>query len=79
MFLAPDDPMFDATYGAIIEADPDTWPCARCGQEAIMDESTDCAEAHVCESCRAKDCERQGEAMRLFAPAPNQIPGQMSL
>ena len=33
----------------------------------------------VCDSCREADREPQGESMRLFTPAPNQIPGQLAL
>ena len=31
----------------------------------------------VCEGCQDRARESQGEAMRLFAPAPSQIPGQL--
>lgn len=33
----------------------------------------------VCNACRAIERQAQGEAMRLFSPAPNQIPGQLAL
>lgn len=46
--------------------------CHRCGQWAIL-------AGDVCQPCRAQDRQPQGEAMRLFTPAPNQIPGQLAL
>lgn len=37
----------------------------------------------ICDPCltarRAADREPQGEALRLFTPAPNQLPGQLTL
>jgi hypothetical protein len=33
----------------------------------------------ICEPCRRLDRQPQGESMRLFTPAPNQIPGQLGL
>jgi hypothetical protein len=47
-------------------------PCPRCGQTGTM-----CGE--VCMNCRKLDRKPQGEVVRLFTPAPNQIPGQLSL
>lgn len=35
--------------------------------------------ARVCDSCRALDRAPQGEAVRLFIPAPAQTPGQLQL
>jgi hypothetical protein len=46
--------------------------CPRCGQTTV-------AEAEVCASCREADRQPQGESVRLFTPAPNQISGQLSL
>jgi hypothetical protein len=50
--------------------------CARCGQLGAV---TDLTNGRVCQACHAQDRQPQGEAMRLFAPAPNQIPGQLNL
>jgi hypothetical protein len=49
--------------------------CTRCGQIVITRQ-----DPPICQTCR-KILEREAEheAMRLFAPAPNQIPGQLSL
>lgn len=47
----------------------DDGECPRCGQTGGE---------IVCPSCRKTEREPQGEAMRLFAPAPNQITGQMT-
>lgn len=33
----------------------------------------------MCATCRAVDREPQGEAVRLFTPAPAQMPGQTAL
>jgi hypothetical protein len=44
-------------------------PCIRCGQMSDA--------ASVCASCRSGEREPQGEAVRLFEPAPSQIPGQL--
>lgn len=49
--------------------------CHRCGQRLVVPP----AAPRVCEPCRASDREPQGEAVRLFQPAPNQIPGQLNL
>jgi hypothetical protein len=43
--------------------------CPRCGQLGRAD---------VCTTCRDADRQPQGEAMRLFTPAPTQIPGQFA-
>jgi hypothetical protein len=34
---------------------------------------------HVCDPCRRLDRAPQGEAVRLFTPAPAQLPGQLNL
>lgn len=47
-------------------------PCHRCGQWAMLD-------GDRCEPCRKLEREPQGEAVRLFEPAPTQMPGQMTL
>lgn len=50
--------------------------CTRCGQTVITR-----AEVPMCATCKTitarQDAAPQGEAMRLFAPAPTQIEGQM--
>jgi hypothetical protein len=46
--------------------------CSRCGQAVITR-----AEVPMCATCRAVDHEPQGEAVRLFTPAPAQMPGQL--
>jgi ribosomal protein S27AE len=53
--------------------------CDRCGQLTAYHPDEHFYEDVVCGSCREAERRPQGEAMRLFAPAPNQIPGQMSL
>lgn len=47
--------------------------CARCGQTVISRE-----EAPTCETCRKVAREPQGETVRLFEPAPAQMPGQLA-
>jgi predicted RNA-binding Zn-ribbon protein involved in translation (DUF1610 family) len=49
-------------------------PCSRCGQTVITR-----ADPPVCETCRRLERRSQGETVRLFEPAPNQIPGQLAL
>lgn len=44
--------------------------CPRCGQLREI--------SGVCEWCRKADREPQGEAVKLFEPAPTQIPGQLA-
>ena len=47
--------------------------CPRCGQSSIT-------EAAVCDSCRAADrAAAATQTLRLFAPAPTQLPGQTGL
>lgn len=48
--------------------------CTRCGQTVITREAVP-----MCATCRKADRAPQGESMRLFTPAPNPIPGQLSL
>lgn len=48
--------------------------CARCGQVVITR-----ADPPICETCRKVEREPQGEAVRLFTPAPAQIAGQLAL
>ena len=43
----------------------------RCGQLS--------GDERVCDSCRDLEREPQGETVRLFQPAPAQIPGQASM
>jgi hypothetical protein len=47
--------------------------CERCGQYRTLNVSG------VCEICRAAERQPQGEAVRLFTPAPAQLPGQLNL
>jgi hypothetical protein len=49
--------------------------CHRCGQRLAVPP----AAARICEPCRGLERQPQGEATRLFTPAPNQIPGQLAL
>jgi hypothetical protein len=46
-------------------------PCPRCGQMSTA--------AGVCAPCRDLARAPQGEAVRLFTPAPAQLPGQLNL
>jgi hypothetical protein len=48
--------------------------CVRCGQTVITR-----ADVPRCETCQRLERQPQGEATRLFTPAPNQIPGQLAL
>jgi hypothetical protein len=48
--------------------------CARCGQVVITR-----AEVPKCQVCREIERRPQGEAVRLFTPAPAQLPGQLNL
>src|SRR5689334_10995228 len=57
---------------AFYARNPIPLPCPRCGQ---MSRET----RGVCDSCRKQERKPQGEAIRLFEPAPSQIPGQMIL
>jgi hypothetical protein len=45
-------------------------PCSRCGQMSDA--------AGVCASCRTLERKPQGETVRLFEPAPTQLPGQLN-
>jgi hypothetical protein len=47
--------------------------CTRCGQASITRQTP-----NVCETCKAVERRKQGETVRLFEPAPTQMPGQMS-
>jgi predicted RNA-binding Zn-ribbon protein involved in translation (DUF1610 family) len=49
-------------------------PCSRCGQTVITR-----ADPPVCQTCRRLERRSQGETVRLFEPAPNQMPGQLAL
>jgi hypothetical protein len=46
--------------------------CTRCGQTVITR-----AEVPICRTCRAIEARPQGERVRLFEPAPEQLPGQL--
>jgi hypothetical protein len=53
-----------------------TWECARgCGQRLGVEPDG----AAVCPACRALEAMPQGEAVRLFEPAPAQLAGQLGL
>jgi hypothetical protein len=45
--------------------------CPRCAQMSDV--------AGVCQACRGLERVPQGEAVRLFTPAPTEIPGQLAL
>ena len=47
------------------------YECQRCGQLSGDD--------RVCDACRAQDREPQGETVRLFQPAPTQMPGEATM
>jgi hypothetical protein len=60
------------------------YTCTRCRQVTIpaelveeMGRSSVWTVPAVCESCRKLERQPQGENMRLFEPAPNQMPGQL--
>jgi hypothetical protein len=63
------------------------YDCPTCGQTTADDSRDD--ERHLmidchgecpkCKQARYGDPDEKHEAMRLFAPAPNQIPGHLSL
>jgi hypothetical protein len=56
------------------------WSCG-CGQLHAVHLAGDGSQVppNVCPSCQQREHQPQGEAMRLFSPAPNQLAGQMSL
>jgi hypothetical protein len=60
---------------------PNLTECKRCGALAAFVEPTRAdfwnAPLGVCESCRDRERQPQGEAVRLFTPAPAQMPGQL--
>lgn len=56
------------------------WECSRCGQRhAVALAGAGQIPPNICEPCQQQDRKPQGEAVRLFEPAPNQIPGQLAL
>jgi hypothetical protein len=61
---------------------PATSECVYCGQTANA-KPCDCHGERppfgICDSCREREREPQGEAVRLFTPAPAQMPGQTML
>jgi hypothetical protein len=61
-------------YGSCPECRNDFHPCVRCGQTVITRD-----DVPRCETCKRLERAPQGEATRLFTPAPNQIPGQLAL
>lgn len=48
--------------------------CAQCGQTVITRQ-----DPPICQTCRKLDRAPQGEAVRLFQPAPTQLPGQLTI
>jgi hypothetical protein len=64
-------------------------PCPRCGQTPklatlglllVRSNAVQVAMCGaVCVACRGLERQPQGEATRLFTPAPSQIPGQLAL
>lgn len=59
------------------------YTCQRCGQARIparLVEPTPCGGVYTvppyCDQCAAQDRAPQGETVRLFEPAPTQLPGQ---
>jgi len=49
--------------------------CPRCGQSS--DDGRADSTPRVCAPCRALEAQPQGESVRLFEPAPTQLPGQL--
>jgi len=49
--------------------------CPRCGQSS--DDGRADSTPRVCAPCRALEAQPQGESVRLFEPAPAQLPGQL--
>lgn len=56
--------------------------CIRCWQSTLQPlgalDLSKPPEPFVCEPCRKLEREPQGTAVRLFEPAPTQLPGQMA-
>jgi hypothetical protein len=50
--------------------------CEECGQIAVCEIK---AAALICPPCRDLTRAPQGEAVRLFTPAPARLPGQLNL
>jgi hypothetical protein len=72
---APDAPPRAEFRTAPVEPVDHFKACARCGQTVITR-----AEVPQCETCKRLEArEADHESMRLFTPAPNQVPGQLSL
>lgn len=53
--------------------------CDRCGQLTAYDAAEAFSGPALCPKCTKLDRAPQGEAVRLFEPAPAQITGQMFL
>jgi hypothetical protein len=54
--------------------------CLRCGQRPAPIIETRCGPfCGYCDACRDLARAPQGEAVRLFTPAPAQLPGQLNL
>lgn len=56
------------------------WVCGQLTADDRPDERhllVECRGHHVCEPCREKLRAPQGEAVRLFTPAPTVMPGQL--
>jgi hypothetical protein len=69
-----DDPETTAAYMDGYDGRETAYRCTRCLQSSLTP-----LVPNVCAKCQQREHEPQGEAMRLFAPAPNQIPGQLNL
>lgn len=69
-----DHPDLTASYMDGYEGRAMAHECERCGQAGIVR-----IRPNVCDSCKAKERAPQGEVVRLFAPAPTQIPGQLTI
>jgi hypothetical protein len=64
----------DHEWDLACEFDAFASPCFRCGQV-----KPDPRPYGLCDPCKSAEREPQGEAMRLFSPAPNQLAGQLTL
>jgi hypothetical protein len=53
--------------------------CDRCGQLTTYHADEHFYDDVICGACREAEREPQGEPLRLFAPVPAQIPGQLIL
>lgn len=63
----------DAEWDRACEFDAFEGACFRCGQT-----KADPRPFGICPRCASADREPQGETVRLFEPAPAQLPGQLA-